>query len=165
MKNAEYWIDHLELKPHPEGGFYKENYRSPELISKDGLPSRFSGARSLSTSICFLLRSQDISAFHRIQSDELWHYHAGSSLSIYVLTEDGVSIHVLGADIAGGQSLHVVIPAHCWFGAQVNESESYVLAGCTVAPGFDFDDFELARRNDLLAAFPQQESIIHQLTR
>lgn len=165
MKRAEYWIEKLELKPHPEGGFYKEDYRSPELISKERLPARFAEARSVSTSIYFLLRSQDISTFHRIKSDELWHYHAGSSLSIYVIDKYKVSVHVLGADPDKGESLHVVIPANCWFGAKVNEADSYVLSGCTVAPGFDFADFELAKRSDLLSTYPQQESIIHLLTR
>ncbi len=165
MKSAEYWIEKLELKPHPEGGFYKENYRSSEVISTEALPARFSGSRTFSTSIYFLLRSEDISSFHRIQSDELWHYHAGASLSIYVLSDDKVSVHVLGADIERGESLHVVIPANCWFGAKVDEDSSYVLAGCTVAPGFDFADFELAKREDLIRLYPKHEDIIQLLTK
>ena len=165
MKSAEYWIEKLNLQPHPEGGFYKENYRSTEVIPGEALPPRFGGARTYSTSIYFLLRSEDRSAFHRIQSDELWHYHAGASLSIYVLKEDHVAVHVLGADIERGESLHVVIPANCWFGARVNEDSSYVLAGCTVAPGFDFADFKLAKRHELTSLYPRHTDIIHQLTK
>lgn len=165
MKSASYWIEKLALQPHPEGGFYKENYRATEVIPVQGLPSRFQGERSFSTSIYFLLRSQDISAFHRIQSDELWHYHAGSSLSIYVMGEHGVSVHVLGMDMEKGESLHVVIPANCWFGAKVNTPDGYVLSGCTVAPGFDFADFELASRDELLRTYPQHKSVIEMLTK
>jgi uncharacterized protein len=164
MKSAEYWIEKLKLQPHPEGGFFKETYRSGESISREGLPSRFPSARHLSTAIYFLLRSGDISSFHRIKSDELWHYHAGVSLSIYVLSDKGLDVHLLGADIDKGESLQVVIPANCWFGAKVNELDSYTLAGCTVAPGFDFGDFELAKREDLIKTFPTHESIITMLT-
>ena len=164
MQQAEYWIHHLQLKPHPEGGFYKETYRSGEVISAAGLPSRFSGERSFSTAIYFLLRSQDKSLFHRIQSDELWHYHAGSPLSIYVLNREGFTVHKLGPDLKNGQSLQIVIPAGSWFGAVVNEADSYTLSGCTVSPGFDFQDFELAERQVLLRSFPEQTEIINFLT-
>jgi predicted cupin superfamily sugar epimerase len=164
MKSADYWIQHLQLKAHPEGGFYKETYRSAELISKSGLPSRFPADRTFSTAIYFLLRSADRSLFHRIKSDELWHYHAGSSLSIYVLDNAGLTIHTLGSDLEKGESLQVVIPANCWFGARVNSPDSYVLAGCTVAPGFDFQDFELANRKELLKLFPDYKEVIHWLT-
>jgi uncharacterized protein len=164
MKDAKYWIDKLIMQAHPEGGFYKETYRAEEVISKSGLPNRFSGDRNFSTAIYFLLRSQDTSAFHRIQSDELWHFHAGSTLSIYQLNESGLTIKLLGSDLDKGESLQVVVPANTWFGAKVNEPESYTLAGCTVAPGFDFSDFELASRVELLKNFPAQRDIIHLLT-
>src|SRR5882672_4592772 len=96
MKPAEYWIEQLGLQPHPEGGFYMETYRSVETIPQNGLPPRFTGPRSFSTAIYFLLRSQDRSLFHRIKSDELWHWHGGSTLSIYVLNKHGLTIHQLG---------------------------------------------------------------------
>ena len=165
MQSAEYWIENLHLKPHPEGGFYKETYRSEETISPQGLPSRFPSARSFSTAIYFLLREGDISCFHRIKSDELWHYHAGGSLSIYVLKEGDLVVYQLGADLEKGESLQVVIPANCWFGAKVNDASSYMLSGCTVAPGFDFADFEMATKEELLKTFPAQQSIIEKLTR
>jgi uncharacterized protein len=164
MHSAEYWINHLDLQAHPEGGFYKETYRSDENISVAGLPDRFPGSRCFSTAIYFLLRSEDRSMFHRIKSDELWHFHAGSSLSIYVLDSYGLSIIKLGANVEAGESLQVVIPAGCWFGAKVNEPDSYVLAGCTVSPGFDFNDFELADRKNLLDDFPHHEDVVTMLT-
>ena len=164
MRAAEYWIRHLGLGAHPEGGFYKETYRSQELISSGGLPGRFTGARNFSTAIYFLLRSEDRSLFHRIKSDELWHYHAGGSLSIYVLQKQGLAVHVLGPDVEKGESLQIVVPANCWFGAKVNEPDNYTLAGCTVAPGFDFADFEMAERKTLLQEYPEHRNVIELLT-
>jgi uncharacterized protein len=164
MHSAEYWINHLGLEAHPEGGFYKETYRSDENISIAGLPDRFTGDRSFSTAIYFLLRSEDRSMFHRIKSDELWHFHAGGSLSIYVFDSYGLSIMKLGGNVEAGESLQVVIPAGCWFGAKVNEPDNYVLAGCTVSPGFDFNDFELADRKNLLDDFPHHEDVVIMLT-
>jgi uncharacterized protein len=164
MKTAQYWIEHLQLQAHPEGGFYKETYRAAEQIPKEGLPARFPAARHHATSIYFLLRAQDRSYFHRIKSDELWHYHAGSSLTIYVLHNGKCKEHILGSDIDQGQSLQVVVPANCWFGARVNDANGYVLSGCTVAPGFDFADFEMADRIALLKEFPGETAIVTDLT-
>ena len=164
MKPAEYWINHLQLTQHPEGGFYKETYRAAEKISGASLPERFSGDRNFSTSIYFLLRSQDRSMFHKIKSDELWHYHAGSNLNIYILDEGKLITKVLGPDLEKGESLQVVIPANVWFGAKVVQPDGYTLSGCTVAPGFDFADFELADRDQLLSHFPDQAEIIRMLT-
>lgn len=164
MQSAQYWIDHLKLQRHPEGGYYRETYRSSECILKPGLPDRFTSARSFSTSIYFLLKSPDRSLFHRIKSDELWHYHAGNSLSIYVLTSSGLDVHLLGNNPEKGESLQVMVPANSWFGAKVNEPDRYSLSGCTVAPGFDFSDFELAERTALLQEFPGHVEIITLLT-
>jgi len=164
MKTAQYWIDQLHLQKHPEGGFYKETYRAAELIPASGLPGRFPADRTHSTAIYFLLRGQDRSLFHRIKSDELWHFHAGASLTIYILNQGKCEKHVLGTDIENGESLQIVVPANCWFGARVNDDHGYVLSGCTVAPGFDFADFELAGREILLKEFPHERTIIEQLT-
>ena len=90
MRSAEYWVSHLNLQPHPEGGFYKETYRSKESIPENGLSGEFKGSRNFSTAIYFLLRSKDRSLFHRIRSDELWHFHDGSSLTIYILEKDEI---------------------------------------------------------------------------
>lgn len=164
MVPAEYWIEKLALTAHPEGGFYKETYRSPENIQVCGLPSRFDSQRSFSTAIYFMLRSQDKSVFHRIKSDELWHFHAGCSLKIYVLRQESLSIVRLGSNIDDGESFQVSIPANCWFGAIVSKPNAYTLASCTVAPGFDFKDFQIGRREQLLHEFPAYREIITELT-
>jgi len=165
MHKVEYWIKHLELLPHPEGGYYKETYRSSETIASVALPDRFEGDRSFSTAIYFLLRSEDRSVFHRIKSDEVWHFYQGSLLLIYVLQENELKIIKLGSDVEKGESLQVVIPANCWFGAHVAQQNSFALCGCTVAPGFDFRDFEMADRQDLLKKYPGFEKEIIRLTR
>ena len=164
MHVSEYWIKHLDLRAHPEGGYYKETYRSTENIQLCGLPSRFSSPRTFSTAIYFLLRSQDKSLFHRIKSDELWHFHYGGSLRIYVLRQENLSIFNLGSDLENGDNLQVVIPANSWFGAKLVLPDSYTLSSCTVSPGFDFKDFELAERHKLLQEFPQHAEIIQELT-
>ena len=165
MKPAEHWVKQLELQAHPEGGFYKETYRSTEIITRNGLPDRFTGTRNFSTAIYFLLRSEDCSMFHRIKSDELWHFHDGSALTIYILNEEGLTSKKLGPHPEHGESLQVVIPANCWFGALVDDAESYTLSGCTVSPGFDFNDFELADRGKLLKEYPDHAGIITRLSK
>jgi predicted cupin superfamily sugar epimerase len=164
MMNIDYWINQLNLLPHPEGGYYKEMYRSSELVASSALPDRFEGDRYFSTAIYFLLRSEDRSVFHRIKSDEVWHFYQGSTLLIYVLEQNELKIYRLGSDLEKGESLQVVIPANCWFGADVEKQNSFALCGCTVAPGFDFRDFEMARQEELLAAYPKQSEIILRLT-
>jgi uncharacterized protein len=164
MRPAEYWIQHLNLTAHPEGGFYRETYRSEENIQICGLPSRFDAPRNFSTAIYFLLRSRDKSLFHRIKSDELWHFHSGSTLHIYILDKETVKVVKLGDNAHEGDSLQVVIPANCWFGAKVIKPDTYTLSSCTVAPGFDFKDFELADRATLLLDFPRHNEIINDLT-
>lgn len=153
------WIDLLNLIPHPEGGYYRETYRSTGVFTLNDAGEK----RHYSTAIYFLLEAHDKSKFHRIKSDEIWHYHAGGELTIYVLTADGLVTHTLGADIEHGNSLQVLIPAHHWFGARVTKG-SYVLSGCTVSPGFEFSDFELADRQALLSRFPDQSDMIRELT-
>ena len=165
MRTAEFWINKLHLQPHPEGGFYIETYRSKEAIPQTGLPARFPGPRSFSTAIYFLLRSHDRSLFHRIKSDELWHWHAGSTLSIYLLGSQGVNVRQLGDNPEKEESLQLTIPANSWFGAKLNQEKTYVLVSCTVAPGFDFQDFELGDKKELIQQYPDQRDAINLLTR
>jgi predicted cupin superfamily sugar epimerase len=165
MKTADYWINHLSLSQHPEGGYYRETYRSTEVVSSSALPTRFGENRNYSTTIYFLLPSNNRSLFHRIKSDEIWYYHAGSSLTIYVLDQNGVREHRLGPDIEKGETLQAIIPANTWFGALVSEKDSYTLSSCSVSPGFDFNDFELAEQSMLLRDFPYQSEIIERLTK
>ncbi len=159
MKPARHWIEKLFLVKHPEGGYYRETYRAAESIPQNGLPPRFSGLRAFSTAIYFLLPSGECSALHRIKSDEVWHFYAGNSLTIHVIDERGTYTQIK----LGGDSFQAVVPAGCWFGATVDGPGSYALAGCTVAPGFDFADFELANRADLVALYPQHRAIIERL--
>ncbi len=165
MKSAEYWIEKLGMTPHPEGGYFKEVYRSEESHKDEHLPDRFGGDRSHGTSIYFLLVGEQVSKFHRIKSDEIWHFYDGSPVTIYRITNEGELVEmVLGRDYDKGERLQGVIPRGEWFGAEVNDKDSYSLCGCTVAPGFHFEDFELAEREALTAAYTHLEDIIHRLT-
>ncbi|MBX2841079.1 MAG: cupin domain-containing protein [Flammeovirgaceae bacterium] len=162
---ASYWIEKLELIAHPEGGYFKETYKSKEEINKDALPARYSGDRAFSTAIYFLLKGDEFSAFHRIASDEIWHFYAGTSVSIHMILPDGkLQIVSVGPNIEDGENFQGVIPAGAWFGAKVNEPNSYTLVGCTVAPGFDFADFELAKESELLELFPQHTALIKEMS-
>lgn len=166
MIDAKVWIDKLQLQPHPEGGYFRETYRSRESIARPHLPPRFAGDRAFSTAIYFLLQGDDFSALHRIRSDELWHCYAGGPLTISVIAPDGELSEIsLGTDLSAGQTPQTVVHAGCLFGSYVTEPNSFALVGCTVSPGFDFADFELPGRAELLAAFPQHRSVIERLTR
>ncbi|QNA46743.1 cupin domain-containing protein [Lacibacter sediminis] len=156
----------LQLEPHPEGGFYSRTYASDEQISAAVLPARFGANRSISTAIYFLLEGKDYSAFHRIKSDELWHFYAGGGLHIYVIHPDGRGeVLLLGNGLANGYRFQHVVKAGCWFASKPATENSFSLVGCTVAPGFDFDDFEMAKEVELLNLFPQHRQWIKQLCR
>jgi predicted cupin superfamily sugar epimerase len=157
-------IQRLHLTRHPEGGWFRETYRSTESIPAGSLPQRFPGERSFATAIFFLLEKSDISALHRIRSDEVWHFYAGTALTVQMITPEGVCrSFTLGADIAAGELYQAVVPAGCWFGAEVTGEGPFSLVGCTVAPGFDFQDFEMGDRDRLLTAFPGQADLIRRL--
>ncbi|NIJ55986.1 cupin domain-containing protein [Dyadobacter arcticus] len=166
MKAAAYWTEKYNLQPHPEGGFYAETYRSSEGISQYGLPERFAGNRSFSTGIYFLLESTDFSAFHRIQSDEMWHFYAGDPLEVFVIDPEKGALEIirLGADPENGETFQAVVPAGSWFASKPADGSTYSLVGCTVAPGFDFADFEMAEKEDLIRQFPDHETLIRALT-
>ena len=165
MPDPQQLIKNLNLLRHPEGGWYRETYRSNELIPAHALPERFSADRCFSTAIYFLLESGDISALHRIRSDEVWHFYAGAPLMIHRFDPDGVYSHaLLGHNPENGGQFQITVPAGCWFGAEP-VGEGFGLAGCTVAPGFDFADFEMADRQELLSRYPGHEVIIRRLTR
>lgn len=154
-------IKYLNLSPHPEGGFFSENYRSERSIEKKGLPDEYSGDRSFSTAIYFLLPRDHISHFHKVISDEIWHFYAGGSLTLIQIFEDGRTEKVkIGNDIFGGQELQYVVPANCWFAAFPDEEVDYSLVGCTVSPGFDYKDFQLGKKSEMLSKFPQHKDII-----
>lgn len=157
-------IQFYQLLPHPEGGYYKETYRSSELIPLNSLPERFIGERNFSTAIYFLLVENAFSAFHRIQSDECWHFYTGDSVDIHVLHPNGnYELIKLGNNIEIGEQYQAVVPAGAWFASKTNGN--YSLVGCTVSPGFDFADFELANAVELASQFPAQVSLIKSFCR
>ena len=159
-------IKHLELLPHPEGGFYKESYRSELTIGEEVLPEEYQGDRNVSTAIYFLLTSDNFSAFHRIHQDEAWHFYKGSPISLHVITKNGVyENHIIGSELELGQVPQYVVKGGDWFASEVSVKNSYSLAGCTVSPGFDFADFEMAKRADLIKEFPDHKDIISRLSR
>ncbi len=165
-RDAKFWIKHLGLERHPEGGFFRETYRSEETIPACAMPERYDGARPFSTAIYFLLSGNEFSAFHRIKSDELWHFYVGDCLSIHIIDHDGFYSKIrLGVDCTRGESLQAMVKGGCWFAASLDEPQSYALVGCTVAPGFDYEDFEMADKNELILRYPQYASIIARLTR
>ncbi len=159
-------VSKFNLLPHPEGGYYRETYRSAESIPKHSLPGRFTGSRNFSTAIYFLLEEGNFSAFHRIQSDECWHFYAGGPLLVHVIHVTGEWETIkLGNDLAAGECFQYVVPAGCWFASEPAPGSTFSFVGCTVAPGFDFADFELADGGKLSKEFPPHEAMIKRLCR
>lgn len=159
-------IQTLQMQAHPEGGFFRESYRSALLIDVPGAPDSAPVRRSVCTGIYFLLEKDNFSAFHRIKSDEMWHFYAGQALEVLELRATGELIcTLLGPDILRGHVHQYVVPADTWFASRVVDGGAFALVGCTVAPGFDFADFCLAERETLLATYPQHSDIIRALTR
>lgn len=160
-----FYVDRLSLQPHPEGGYYARTYESNMKIAHACLPDQFNGSRAVSTAIYFLLQGNQFSAFHRIRSDELWHYYDGCGLCIYVIHPNGRGEQLwLGKDIDKGYSFQHTVPAGAWFASKPVIEDEFTLCGCTVAPGFDFADFELAERNLLLQEYPQHKKWIDDLS-
>jgi predicted cupin superfamily sugar epimerase len=158
-------IDRLELLPHPEGGYYRETYRSKGVIAQSALTD-FDGERNFSTAIYFMLTSRSFSALHRIRQDEVWHFYTGSPLHVHVIDANGkYRKNLVGINISNGEVPQLVVKAGDWFGATVAVKNSFALVGCTVAPGFDFRDFEMGTREQLNALFPQHAEVIGRLTR
>lgn len=164
--SAAYWIDKLQLTRHIEGGSYYRTYSSAITIPHQQLPANFKGPRPSSTAIYFLLEHDQFSAMHRIASDELWHFYYGDPLVVYEIdTAGNMQEHLLGNNPGNNESFQCVVKAGSWFGSKTIKGGEYSLVGCTVSPGFDFDDFELGERIDLLKLYPQHEAIITTLTR
>lgn len=165
MNRADYYIEKLGLTSHVEGGAFKEVYRSEMIIPKDVLNHDFHGDRNASTAIYFLLKHGQFSAFHKIASDEMWHFYDGDTLCIYEITIDGSLIkHLLGKDLEKGESFTCVIKAGSWFGSRCEIKNGFSLVGCTVAPGFDFEDFVLAKREELSVEYSEHVELIEGLT-
>jgi predicted cupin superfamily sugar epimerase len=166
QNNTGLLVQQLQLQPHPEGGYYRETYRSGEIIPQNGLPERFAGSRHFSTAIYFLLEQGNFSAFHRIQSDECWHFYTGDPLQVHVIDPEGkYTLIRLGNDIRNGEVFQAMVPAGCWFASETAPGGQFSLVGCTVAPGFDFADFELAKGDLLASLFPTHSGLIRRLCR
>lgn len=156
---AESIIRHLNMTPHPEGGYYKETYRSTSLtVNSEG------NSRNQSTAIYFLLENQNKSHFHRIKSDELWFFHQGEPLEILSIENGILKRTILGNDFSVGQQAQAMIPANTWFGSRLQQGKGFSLVSCTVSPGFDFQDFEMAKKENLILEFPDLKEIIDEMT-
>jgi uncharacterized protein len=166
-EKAKYWIEKLNLRQHPEGGFFIETYKSEKYVN---LPE-YDGPRHASTAIYYLLIGDQFSSFHRIKSDEIWHFYAGSSLSLHIIEgkedNDDISLNEvrLGSNIDNKEIFQAVIKAGSWFAASVDDHNSYCLVGCTVSPGFDYRDWELGELQTMNSLYPQYKSIIEKYTR
>jgi predicted cupin superfamily sugar epimerase len=168
LKDARYWIERLGLTRHPEGGWFKETFRSSVVLPSLGAP--YDGVRVASTDIYFLLEAHDTSRLHRLRSEERWHFHTGGPMTVYAIFPDGTRHDLrLGSDPEAGQHFQVGVPAGSVFGARVDATDdperAFALVSCTVAPGFEFVDFELCDRAALLAQYPEQRQLIEELAR
>jgi len=160
------WIGRLGLERHPEGGWFRQTYRAPEEIAVAALPGRFGAARSFATAIYFLLERGEVSALHRLAADELWFFHAGGTLLVHALDRAGaLTTQRLGFESEQGDALQAQVPQGHWFGAELAPEAEYALVSCTVAPGFEYADFEMAERASLCAQWPGQRALIERLTR
>jgi len=163
---AEAWIETLELVPLPEeGGLYRETYRAAESVAPNALPARFGSARTFGTAIYYLLKAGEFSAFHSVKQDEMWHFYYGAPLTVHVLGDSGYNQLSLGIDPAAGQRPQGVVPAGDVFAAEVADDGAYSLLGCPVSPGFEFRDFTLHPRDELLRRFPEHAHLVRQFTR
>jgi len=164
--DAEIIIELLGLKPHPEGGYYRETYRSDEKIPRSALPSRYAGDRNAGTAIYYMLTPETFSAMHRIKTDEIFHFYLGDPVTMLQLHPDGRGETItLGGDIEAGHCLQCVVPKNVWQGMCLDQDGKFTLMGTTVAPGFDFDDFEIGNRDELIKKYPEHKKLINRLTK
>jgi len=164
--DAAYWLDKLKLTSHVEGGAFRQVYRSELVIPRHSLPLLFQGDRHAATHIYFLLIEGEFSAFHRLAADEAWHFYSGDPLIVYEITHSGrLVMHRLGSDPEKEETFFTIVGAGSWFASVLADGGEYALVGCTVAPGFDFADFELADGNLLADQYPEHASLIRRLTR
>ena len=164
-KEAKEIIEFFDLEKHPEGGYFKEIYRSKGVILVKDLPDYFVGNRNYCTSIYFLLTSDSFSAFHKINQDEIWHFYKGSNIKLHIISPEGnYDVILIGNDFLKGEIPQFTVPANYYFAAEVVENNSYSFVGCTVAPGFDFRDFTLPTYQTLSQIFPHLKDTIKKLT-
>jgi predicted cupin superfamily sugar epimerase len=162
---VDYYVKTLGLESHPEGGYYSRTYESNMLIPKGVLPQGFGGDRYVSSAIYFLLKGNQYAAFHRIKSDELWHYYDGCGLCIYMIHPDGRGEKLLlGNQLEKGFRFQQVVPAGVWFASKPVNDNDFALSGCTVSPGFNFEDFEMGEASHLKSTYPQHKQWIDELS-
>ncbi len=166
MPTADALIRRLNLQPHPkEGGFFRETYRATEVWSAADLPARYGSGRHASTAIYYLLTPGTSSALHRLQTDEVFHFYLGSPVRMLQLLPDGTGgTVILGPDVLGDQQVQIVVPRGAWQGSLLEPGGDFALLGCTVAPGFEYVDYESGRREELLAQYPAFAELITRLT-
>ena len=165
MTTAQSIIERFELTRHPEGGHYRETYRSELVLDRSCLPREYSGDRVAATAILFLLCEGEKSNLHRLRSDEMWHFYLGGPLDLCWVSAAGEAKTVtLGQRLDAGQTVQAAVPAGAWMGACPQPGSGFCLVGCTVSPGFDFEDFEMGNRAELIARFPDLKAIIERLT-
>jgi predicted cupin superfamily sugar epimerase len=168
MATAEDIIELLGLEPLPgEGGFYRETYRAAETLAAKALPERYSTPRPCSTAIYYLVTPESFSALHRLPTDEIFHHYGGDPVQQLHLHPDGSGkVVVLGMDLAGGQRPQVLVPARVWQGARLvpGAGQGWALLGTTMAPGFDFADFDAGSRRRLAVSYPQFRDLVEALT-
>ncbi len=155
MYTGKYFIEKFGMKEHPEGGYYKEYLKSEEILEN---------GKRLWSSTYFLFKDRDVSCFHRLKSDEIWYYHSGSPLTVYIIQNGELERVKMGLDVERGEQPQVLLPAGSIFGATM-DGTGYTLMSCMVSPGFTFEDFELIDREQLLKEYPQHELIIKRLTK
>lgn len=169
MSKAQEIIDALQLQPHPiEGGFFRETYRSAGAVPDAHLPDgyRGKGERSLGTSIYYLLTAATFSEMHRLPTEEVFHVYLGGPARMLQIDPDGSHRElILGADVLGGQRPQVVVPPNVWQGTLLEPDVDFILLGATMAPGFDFADYEQGKEADLVARYPEAAALIRRLTR
>jgi predicted cupin superfamily sugar epimerase len=166
MITVEELITLLNLTPPPEGGYYRESYRSGKTIPNNALPRRYKGDRAYSTAIYYLLTPDTFSSLHRLGTDEVYHFYLGDPVEMLQLLPEGRGKVIrLGDEIKNGMHLQVAVPRGTWQGSRLIPDGKCALLGTTVAPGFEFADFEIGRRNELLLSHPRFRDLIVALTR
>ena len=160
------WISRLKMQPHPEGGYFCTGYSGAPVFEPNLPGQKYSGVRRLYSSIIYLLGKDDFSAFHRLETDEMWHHYEGGELIFYILSPDGsLTVQKLGKRPGEGAVFQFLVPHHHWFAVVPAPGCEFALCGCTLSPGYDEADFEMACRDSLRSAYPEHAMLINSLTR
>lgn len=160
------WIDHLSMRLHPEGGWFSESYTKAPLFLPTLSSQYYSSERRLYSSIYYLLEEGDFSAFHQLETDEMWHHYQGGVLRVFMIDSSGsLTVRRLGGDAAGGAVFQLLVPHHTWFAVEPEAGSGFALCGCTLTPGYSDEDFRMAKRDELIEIFPLHSDLIKRLTR